>query len=80
MRRAPGKTLAVLHDAIVVPVDMENETEQMALVKSEFCRAIEFANGAINKSAASNLRTIAVELGLDIETIANKGTEEATDE
>ena len=80
LRRAPGKSLAVLHDAIVVPVDMENESEQMALVKSEFCRAIEFANGAINKSAASNLRTIAVELGLDIETIANKGTEEATDE
>lgn len=80
LRRATGKSLAVLHDAIVVPVDMENESEQMALVKSEFCRAIEFANGAINKSAASNLRTIAVELGLDIETIASKGTEEAADE
>lgn len=80
LRKAPGKTLAVLHDAIVVPVDMENESEQMALVKSEFCRAIEFANGALNKSAAANLRRIAIELGLDIETIANSGTEEAADD
>ena len=80
LRRAPGKSIAVLHDAIVVPLDMESETEQMALVKSEFCRAIEFAKGAINKAAASELRNIAAQLGLDIETMANKGTEEGNNE
>lgn len=80
LRKAPGKMKAVLHDAVVVPVDMENESEQMALVKSEFCRAIEFAEGALNKSASTHLQKIAVELGLDIETLANKGIEEANDD
>lgn len=80
LRQAPGKMKAVLHDAIVVPVDMENESEQLSLVKSEFCRAIEFANGALNKSASAHLRKIAIDLGLDIESLANKGTEEEGNE
>ncbi len=75
LRRAPGKLKATLHDAIVVPIDLEKEAEQLVLVKSEFCRAIEFAEGAINKSSAAHLTKIAIELGLNIEDIANIGIE-----
>ncbi|MCB9980241.1 MAG: DEAD/DEAH box helicase family protein [Rhodospirillales bacterium] len=76
LRRSPGKHFAVLHDAIVVPVDAENESDQMPLVKSEFCRAIEFAEGAINKSSSIELMRIAEDLGLDINDLSNKGQEE----
>jgi len=76
LRRSPGKHFAVLHDAIVVPVDAETESDQMPLVKSEFCRAIEFAKGAINKSSSIELIRIAENLGLDINDLTQKGQEE----
>lgn len=76
LRRTDEKNLAVIHDAIVVPVNAVNEPEQVSLLKSELVRAIEFADNAINRSANAELRNIAIEMGLDPATLAPCGIEE----
>lgn len=69
LRKSPGKHIAVIHDALVIPVDAEKEPEQISLLKSELLRAIEFANSAINKTAGAELRSIAINLGINPEEI-----------
>lgn len=76
LRRAPGKQLAIVHDATVVPVSVEGEPEQVSLLKSELVRAIEFARQAINKGASAELRGIALEMGFDPENLLESGFEE----
>ena len=80
LRRAPGKQLASIHDAIVVPVDVEAEPEQISLLKSELLRAIEFANNAMNKGAQAELREIAINAGLDPDSLIDTGIEEDNEE
>lgn len=65
LRMAPGKSLAVIHDAIVVPVDADDEKEQMGLLVAELARSVEFADHAVNRMAAAELRRVAIEMGLD---------------
>jgi superfamily II DNA or RNA helicase len=65
LRKSAEKNLAVIHDAIVVPVDPESESEQISLLKAELIRALEFANSALNKGAGADLRRIALEMGID---------------
>ena len=76
LRCAPGKQLAIVHDAIVVPVSVGDEPEQTSLLKSELVRAIEFANDAINKGASAELRGIAINMGIDPDTLLDSGIEE----
>ena len=76
LRKAPGKHLAIIHDAIVVPVSIDDEPEQLSLLKSELLRAIEFSNSALNKSAGAELRQIAREMGFDPEETGDIGIEE----
>jgi superfamily II DNA or RNA helicase len=76
LRASPGKNLAIIHDAIVLPVSMDDEPEQLSLLKSELLRAIEFSNSAINKSAGGELRQIARKMGLDTEDASDIGIEE----
>jgi superfamily II DNA or RNA helicase len=76
LRKAPGKHLAVVHDAIVVPVSIDDEPDQLSLLKSELVRAIEFANSALNRSAGAELRAIAAQLGIDPDEPANEGLED----
>lgn len=80
LRRAPSKHLAVVHDAIVLPVSSESEPEQISLLKSELLRAIEFANHAINKGASSQLRSIAIDMGINPDDLLDNGFEEAEGE
>lgn len=65
LRKSAEKNLAVIHDAIVVPIDPESENEQISLLKAELIRALEFANSALNKGAGADLRRIALEMGID---------------
>jgi superfamily II DNA or RNA helicase len=65
LRKSDGKDLAVIHDAIVVPVDRESESDQISLLKAELIRALEFAESALNKGAGADLRRIALEMGLE---------------
>ena len=80
LRRAPGKQLAVVHDAIVVPVSAVDEPEQINLLRSELVRAIEFADNALNKGAGAELRDIAISMGIDPEGLLDSGFEENEEE
>lgn len=75
LRKSPGKHVAVIHDAIVVPVSAE-ETEQTALLKAELQRALEFSGHAINKDGGAELRSIAISMNLDLEDMMQSGFEE----
>ena len=79
LRRAPEKHIACIHDAIVVPVNIEEEPEQISLLKSELLRAIEFADHAINKDASAQLREIAINMGIDPDNLNDIGVEEEED-
>jgi hypothetical protein len=46
-------------------VDPESESEQISLLKAELLRALEFADSALNRGAGSDLRRIALEMGID---------------
>lgn len=81
LRTSPGKHIAVLHDAIVIPTDADAEPEQMALARSEIARALEFAETSINRAASAEIRDIAIQLGINIESVGDTGIEEdSTDE
>ena len=76
LRKSSGKQLAVIHDAIVVPVALIDEPEQLSLLKAEFLRAIEFAESAINRSAGAELRSIAAAIGFDPDEEYNDAIED----
>ena len=80
LRKAPGKHLAVIHDAIVVPLSLEEEPDQTSLLKSELLRAIEFADNAINKMAAAELRNISADLGFNPDELIDTGLKEEEDD
>lgn len=76
LRKSHLKDVAEIYDAIVVPVSLEDEPEQTALLRSEYRRAVEFADSAINRGAAAELRAIAINLGFDPEEMKENGIEE----
>ena len=82
LRAAPGtgKHFAVIYDAIVLPVKVDDEPEQLSLLKSELLRAIEFSNSALNRSEGAELRKIAREMGFDPEEVGIAGVEEEGEE
>ncbi|HEV7565817.1 MAG TPA: DEAD/DEAH box helicase family protein [Microbacteriaceae bacterium] len=77
LRVAPGKALAYIHDAIVLPpVDNDVSVGPDPITAGELARAIEFAESADNPSAASDLREIAVDAGIDWRTFQTTGYED----
>jgi superfamily II DNA or RNA helicase len=79
LRKSPGKDLAVIHDAIVVPTDSDDDEDQMGLLRAELVRSVEFATHALNRSAGAELRDIAIRLGIDPDGIAGENGEEEDD-
>lgn len=79
LRQAPGKALALIHDAIVTPVDPENEKDQLGLLRAELVRAVEFANHALNRMAAAELREIAIKMGINPDDFDEREGEEEDD-
>jgi len=75
LRRLPSKQMAVIHDAIVVPVSAA-EPEQLSLLKAELLRSVEFASHAINRGAGAELRGIAISMGIDPDSLMSEGLEE----
>ena len=80
LRKAAGKYLAVIHDAIVIPNSLEDEPEQLAILKSELLRAMEFSKSAINRDSGANLRAMALNLGLDPDLTVEDGIEDESEE
>lgn len=65
LRTCKGKYMAVIYDAVVVPLDIELEPGQISLLKSEIQRSIQFSETAINASGSNRLIKIAIDLGID---------------
>lgn len=76
LRKSEGKQFATIHDAIVVPIGLEDEPEQGSLLRSEFLRAIEFSKSSLNMAAGAELREIAREVGFDPDEIITDAIEE----
>ena len=75
LRTAPGKSVAHVHDAIVLPAGIDLDVPIGSMVKGELARAIEFGQHAENPDGVVELRTIAVDYGLDWETLTEEGFE-----
>ena len=69
LRTCKNKYKAVIFDAVVVPVNLDREPEQISLLKGEFQRGIQFAKTAMNSSAAIELESLAIELGINPEEV-----------
>ena len=76
LRKSGEKMLAVIHDAIVVPVDSASEPEQISLLKAEMNRALQYADAAINMGAGSRLRMLALSMGISVDEVSAIGIEE----
>ena len=82
LRRAPGKALAFVHDAIVVPPRRPeaDDAGPDPITAGELARAIEFAQSADNPAAGADLIAIAIDAGIDWETLTGAGVEDLGDD
>lgn len=72
LRKAAGKSLAYIHDAIVVPPRAPGWDRLSA---SEIARAVEFASNADNPAGAAEIKALAIEMGIDLSSAARLGIE-----
>ena len=75
LRRSPGKPMAFIHDAIVLPVNRPAETRDDPIVAGELARALEFAASGDNPSAGADLARIAIDMGIEPEVFSTAGIE-----
>jgi superfamily II DNA or RNA helicase len=75
LRIAPGKTRAVVHDAIVTPPLIDGRSYFDRLVIAELARAWEFASSAVNKGAALAVEALATDYGVDLQELVALGDE-----
>lgn len=64
LRRHPDKEHAILHDLLVLPVDEDDDP--LGSLESEFVRAVNFANDAMNQGAHAMLLDIALQSEIDV--------------
>ncbi|MEU7171463.1 MULTISPECIES: DEAD/DEAH box helicase family protein [Micromonospora] len=85
LRRYPGKTLAFLHDAIVVPAPDADRPAVGGdrLLAGELHRVLEFAHGAANPHALTQVEALCIRYGVPIELTTDAagaaGLEDDTD-
>ena len=80
LRTAPDKSMAHVHDAIVLPSGIDREVPIGSMVRGELARAIEFGQHAENPDGIVELKMIAVEYGLDWQVLTEEGFEVDEDE
>ena len=82
LRRATEKSLAFVYDAIVMPPDCGKGGDGAPdpITSGELARAIEFARSADNPAARADLLAIAIDAGIDWETLTEAGAEEDIEE
>jgi superfamily II DNA or RNA helicase len=75
LRRYPGKSLALLHDAIVVPAPDADRPAAGGdrLLAGELHRVLEFAHGAANPQALTQIEALCIRYGVPIELDAAAG-------
>lgn len=77
LRRAPGKHVAHIFDAIVLPErEPAQDPPQLSIIEAELARSMEFAKYAINVSGVGDLERFALRLGRDLDTLVDGGIEE----
>lgn len=82
LRRAQNKALAHIHDAIVVPPNVETKDGQKIadpITVGELARALEFGQHADNPASAADLQQIAIEMGIDWHELLMNGIEDEDD-
>lgn len=79
LRKSPGKHLAYIHDVIVLPKKSEENEVGLSIIEAELSRAIEFGKWGENPSSITDLERIALEFGLDLQTLTNYGYEDDND-
>lgn len=76
LRRFKGKSVASIHDVLVTPRFEPDEPSGTAIIAGEIVRAIEFGRSALNPSCISDLERLAIEHGLDFDSLRNAGVED----
>lgn len=81
LRKAPGKGIARLYDAIAVPEESFDQNDKStSIIEGELSRAIEFGCGAENPSCVYDLKMIARRYGIDFVKVSEGGYEDDGDE
>lgn len=81
LRRAEGKSVAHIHDVLVLPSHID-ETEgagedlRLNIVAGEITRSIEFGKSALNPAAITDLERIALRFTRDYRALVNTGYED----
>lgn len=68
LRKVDGKTLAVVYDAVLEPVSLD-DASGLSLLQGELARAGSFARDALNSDARDPLERLVVGLGGDLEAL-----------
>lgn len=77
LRKAEGKTLAYLYDAIVIPSENMVETKETnSIIAAELKRAIEFGGWAKNNSCITEIKLIALKYGIDLDNLMDGEVED----
>jgi superfamily II DNA or RNA helicase len=82
LRTAPNKSLAYVHDAIVMPPPVppgDDDSAPDPITSGELARAVNFALGADNPACAADLQQIAIDADIDWRSLINIGTEDTDD-
>lgn len=80
LRRFPGKSLAYVHDVVVLPRIIDNEVEGASILLSEMSRAIEFGKSAMNPMATAELESIAARFNISFSEFSDGGVEDEQSE
>lgn len=80
LRRAEGKSVANIHDVLVLPSHMEPpesaEDPRLNIVAGEITRSVEFGKSALNPAAITDLKLIALKFAKDYGSLINAGYED----
>ena len=80
LRRAEGKSMAHIHDVLVLPDSVgtpdEGEDPRLNIVASEIVRALEFGRSALNPAAITDLERIALRFATDYKALLSAGYED----
>ena len=78
LRRAEGKSVAHIHDVLVLPaaVDATEEDPRINILGGEITRALEFGRSALNPAAITDLQRIALQFSRDSTLLLNAGYED----
>ncbi len=79
LRTAPGKALAYVHDAIVLPPALDESSGERSrdpVTAGELARAVAFAQDADNPACAADLQRIAIDQGIEWRTLLETGVED----